>query len=565
MKSNFIISEYTKYDKNLASYFITSKSLKKDFQKKKYEFPEELIKDENTLDEQTDFILEKYEYYKSHLIIKLNEIHEKKFSDMFWTKALNLYFLRLIMSQWIRFNKFKNFNPKKNKYSIINEAQYYIPIDTPNSLLNLLNSNFYQEQIFSIYIKIFYPNIKYNYTEYNIDILKGLNTNTTYDFSKLKFNEITILDTHIDAYEKFNISDYAKYFYLPSLDISNFSYSKEKREKLNFSHSLFKDDFDKFFFKSLKYLLPKSYIEAFSYIYEAYNQIDFSNAKYILCENWIANDKLSILLAMAKEQGVLHYALEHGHGHYLKNNYALFAHNMVDKYISYGWKDKRIKNLISTGMWRLNPEKKYKQNKKKKDILFVCYGNTYLFDSDFLACHNLNNNAQESYYQNMKKLFKNISHKIKKQILYKEYPLYLGKKRNISKKFSKIFRNCKILDNNNELGYGNLHYINSSKLIIIGNIGTVFFETLYHNAPVICFYDKDFSFIEKEYISIFNRLKEVGILHTSSYKMAIHLNKIAANPYNWWNNKKVTEARKDFLNIFSSSHNNFYSFLKDLK
>lgn len=564
MKYNFIVSEFSIYDENLEYFFLTSKSVKKNFINRRCYFPDELISDEETLEKQTKFILEKYKYYKTLLKNKLNVIHEKNLSDEFWTKAFNLYLIRLIMAQWIRFNKFRNFNPDQHIVHVLNENLYYCPLDTPDSIVNLLNSNFYQEQIFSIYIKIFHPNIKANIINYNFDILKGLINDKKYDFSKLKFTNITIIDTHIDKNEQYHLSDDVKHFYLPHLDISDFAYNNKIREKLDFEDSLCIDNFDRYFLKSLKYLLPRSYIEAFDYIYNTYNQIDFSEAKYILCENWLANDKLSIFLAIAKEKGVLHFALEHGHTHYLKNNYASFAQNMVDKYVSYGWQDSQIENLISAGMWRLNPEKKYTQDKDKKNILFVCYGNTYLYDTDFMACHHINNSAQDDYYKNMQIIFKNISLEFIKQISYKEYPRYRGREYSVSQEYAKIFENCIILENKRELGYGNLEYINTCKLVLVGNIGTVFFETLYHGAPTISFYSKKFSFIDEQYLNIFQELEDVGILHTCPYKMAQHICETMENPYVWWNTERVVSARTKFMDLYSSPNKEFYKFLDRL-
>jgi putative transferase (TIGR04331 family) len=269
-------------------------------------------------------------------------------------------------------------------------------------------------------------------------------------------------------------------------------------------------------------------------------------------------------LAIAKEKNVKHYSLEHGHTHYFKNNYALFSHPMVDKYISYGWKDSFISNLIPTGMWRLNPDKKYDGKTHESNVLFVCYGNVFLYDTDFLACHYINNSAQENYYNNIKTLMESISQNYAKQITYKEYPKFRGKDRGFNNEYNHIFKNCKILTNEQELGYGNLKFIDTCKLVIVGNIGTVFFETLYHGAPTIALYSKDHAFVEKQYIDLFQQLEEVGILQTCPYKMAKLIENVIDDPIVWWNSEKVIYARNNFIDKYSSPRDKFYNFLDEL-
>jgi len=562
MKSNFIISNITIYDESINSFFLTSKSLKSNFEKKSYSVPNELILNSKDMEQQTQFILNKYNFYKEVLANKLNQIHNISLDQDFWDKSFNLYIIRVIMSLWIRFNKFNNFDITKHQVKVLNSDLYRYVNSSPDSLFSLMIDDFYQEQIFSIYIKTFYPDYTFDTVDYHDETVIDNSNSTVYDFSKLKLEKVNILDTYIDPLICKDINKGIKNFYLPDFYIENHFKNKSIRDALVFEESLFYDEFDKFFFNSIKYLLPQTYLENFHNIYTEYNKVDFSKAKYILCENWMSNDKLSLFLAIAKNKGILHYSLEHGHTNYIKNNYAVFLYRMVDNYISYGWKNNKISNLISTGMWRI--ESSYIKDKKNVDVLFVGYGNSHLYDTDFINGHYLNNAAQENYFHNMKIVFDGLSISSKEQITYKQYPSYRNQLFDIDYEYTKRFKSLKSLAHNKELGYGNIEFISKCKLVIIGNIGTAFFEDLYYGVPLITWYSKEFSYIEEEYLDIFEQLESVGILQKSPSSMASFINKIIIDPYVWWYSDEVQQVRNNFLNLYSSPSKKFKVFLNNL-
>ena len=49
------------------------------------------------------------------------------------------------------------------------------------------------------------------------------------------------------------------------------------------------------------------------------------------------------------------------------------------------------------------------------------------------------------------------------------------------------------------------------------------------------------------------KMKKAQIIHSDPIKAAEHINKIAANPKEWWFNKKTVEAKKKFYNLPGSN------------
>ena len=73
------------------------------------------------------------------------------------------------------------------------------------------------------------------------------------------------------------------------------------------------DDFDQFLFFSMRVLLPKIYLEGFkSSIYLTESILNnFPSLENIVSEAWITNTPSSLMLAVAKERGIIHYCNEH--------------------------------------------------------------------------------------------------------------------------------------------------------------------------------------------------------------------------------------------------------------
>ena len=123
--------------------------------------------DENKeeLQELWNFSEEKYNYYVDILGARLNNLHKTNYSKEFWKRVFSnnlLHHITLVHQFYIYANR--NFDPNLHSCEILNEKSYKI-YSSYEELRNFLSgSSIGQEQLFSIYIKLFYKN---RYSEFS--------------------------------------------------------------------------------------------------------------------------------------------------------------------------------------------------------------------------------------------------------------------------------------------------------------------------------------------------------------------------------------------------------------
>lgn len=565
MKYNFIVSKQTEYNDDLHNFVFLSQHLKEFYKNISFsESIDELFNNKNEMITHYNIILKKYHKYRNLISIKLNEIHQVNYSKGFWYKVLNYYLFRLISALWIRYNKYVHFDIVNNFYKPLKEENFFYPDDTVESFLTLLSNDLYQDQIFSIYLKIFYSHTIFDYS------IKTFNVNKQYGTTEVRplnfsfpFQKVIIVNSYVCASvrKKLNALNVG-YKYLPMVNVKTTSVDLFKRNQLTFQKEDIDDNFDKFFLDAIKYLLPKSFIEDFTTIYDYYN-INLDSAEYILCEDWYSNDKLAIFLAIQAEQGKQIHSLSHANGQYIEKNWYEFVSKLSDKYITFGWKDDEIKNLISTGFWRYDDKYISQKKIKGKKILFLSYANTSSYDTDTGLFHMYNSDAQKSYRNAISMYEKLLTPSTISKITYKPY---ISNRGVTSYKFElRLKRTCNKLKKNIEFGYDNLKFINSTKLLICGTISSAFAEGMYFNIPTIGFINKNFVFIKNEYKKLFNELERVGILHSNPKSLARFTEKIIDNPEKWWFSSRVQLIRKKYISLNGSSNKKFLEYIKSLQ
>lgn len=563
MKYNFIVSKQTDYNENVQNFIFISQHLKEFYNNINFsECLDELFDNKNEMISHYNIILKKYNKYRDIISIKLNQIHQVSYSKEFWYKVLNYYLFRLISALWIRYNKYVHFDAQKHLYKPLKEENFFYPDDTVESFLTLLSNDLYQEQIFTLYLNTFYSENIFDYSMNKFNVNKQYSTTLKTPLnSYFSSQKVIIVNSYIctSVRKKFNVLNIG-YKYLPMIN-STSSINQIKRNQLKFEDEDFEDSFDKFFLSALKYLLPKSFIEDFIPIYDYYN-IDLNMTEYILCEDWYGNDKLAIFLAIQAERGKCIHSLSHANGQYIEKNWYKFVSNISDNYVTFGWKDDEIKNLISAGFWRYDDKYLNQRKIKGTEILFLSYANTSSYDTDTGLFHMYNSDAQKSYRNAISVYEKLLTARTLSKITYKPYISNRGVS---SYKCELILkRKCKKLKKNIEFGYDNLSFINSAKLLICGTVSSAFAEGMYYNIPTIALFNKNFIFIKDEYKDLFNDLEKVGILHTNPKSLARFTEQIIDNPEKWWFSNKVQLVRKKYISLNGSSNNKFLDYLKSL-
>lgn len=104
--------------------------------------------------------------------------------------------------------------------------------------------------------------------------------------------------------------------------------------------------------------------------------------------------------------------------------------------------------------------------------------------------------------------------------------------------------------------------MSSFRLLIVTYRATVYIDSLMANIPTVMFWDPNLWEVSDCAASIFARLCDAGIFHSSPGSAATHIQKHWNNIPGWWDSEEVQEARLAFLSAYSGSH---LSALKNIK
>tara|TARA_Y100000389_G_scaffold204658_1_gene258665 strand:- start:2146 stop:3846 length:1701 start_codon:yes stop_codon:yes gene_type:complete len=518
------------------------------------------------------FEKKKYKKFLKILSIRFNKIHNINFTQKNWNKIL-FYFLLIHITQCSRIFRSKSKITKFNNIKYIRFKKFYVP-NTQNEHRNLFQKSFMgQEKLFEILLQSFKKhnlipiNVKNNLSHNNISVKQ-------FNFKKYLINLKLLPIRSINFILKIFIKPYmivsrcywseatkhkVKLKFLGKLITHDFSIPIIKNSSVytyerDYMSSLNKnfDKFDKFFFTTLKFSIPKSLIENFNYRKKItknfINQKKFSKIKYICNENLDEDNLLLNVISSFKE--IKSVYIEHNFLHYpfIGSTFDLIQENF-DKYITSGWDLNDNKKIINGGSLSHNFNLKKKYNPEiAKYIYFVCGIPTFRYPHTASYFGEKGDKNSKIYVKNLENFFNNLTDFNKKNIWIKKHPLaekkIISDYNNYDVKFFKDKNINKQIVRTNEKLYS---FLLNSKLIILSNYSTAFLQSILLNIPVIVFLNKNAYFLKKNYEKYFINFYKVGIFQKSAVDCSKFVNKISNNPFKWWYSKKVQNVRKKFL------------------
>ena len=525
---------------------------------------EDLIDDSN-------FVDEKYEKYIEILSNRLNEIHNKNYELDFWKKSLSMGFIRYITAFYDTFKICeKYFNPELHSCNVLSKTSYFTPNDFEDHRACFQNSDFGQEQIFSIYMHLFHSGLT-NPTDLDFSVNKNKKINWTEKIRKskvffllkslfykfkygffLKKIKIGVLGSY---FSKKNINELSRRSSkkIALINIPEYSYSGVKNKALNiFERELLSnyendfDAFDKFFFASLKYCFPKIFIEDYENI-EIFlkNKIGkYPQLDYVTCENWISNTQNSLCIALFQSKSIKHINNEHNcFFHPFAGSFVNHVLEMCDIYATLGWNDYSSPKLIRSGS--LFAYNELKTNKIINKILFVAAPSIVKATHFSGAWGYAQENVPKTITFN-NCFFENLSKSTLSEILYRGYPKY--KTHNIQMYIKEYFYNdfyaeLKLSDYKKS----GKQEMAESQLIVIDYISTAYLESILLNLPTVFFWDVNAYFLDNKNKDFFQPLINVGICQTDPVKAARFIEKIKDNPKKWWLSEVVQKGKNEFL------------------
>ncbi|MDB4012724.1 LIC12162 family protein [Cyclobacteriaceae bacterium] len=590
---NFIISINTKaWMKGAKKIFIGDPyvyeklfSGKKAHAYESIEVGEDLWNSSDKISEANSYVEQKLDRYLIELGLKLNEIHGIKYDKAFWNKCLLFSILRYVTMLRQTFEMCEmHFDSEKHSCKILGESSYLIPDNFEHQRDIFQYTSLGQEQLFSIYINLFYPD---KYSEYHDALIFKENPkNKRSLFKKIlkednykllgKVKKIMILLYNFIFFKKskvkigimgsfFSFDNLNKLLLMgkgvitvlkpPHINLSKLELSLDKRSFLSENKSN-GDRFDSYFYYSLKYCFPKEYLEDFKdhilNLGQYFNH--FPNLQYAVSESWTGDSNEALALAILGQKKVKHINNEHNFlNHHFDRNYNELIYKNVDVFLTLGWENTTIPNVNKSGSlfeW-VYPKK----CAKDLDILYIT-GLAMVRVASFSGYQDSGFRRAKSHCKFKDSFFLNLTLPILTKIVYKPYPLENWTMSNVEPfmvsyefkesthdKLRKKF--CKTP----KKGVTSKKLMAKSKLVIIDYLSTAYIEALYENVPLIILWNKDNYPLQEEHKNFYSPLIEGGIMYTDPIAAAQLVNSVGFCPEVWWAQDRVQLGRKFFMDI----------------
>lgn len=592
MKKNFIISNIKElWLKDTDDLFIADpyidyllKYQKEDGNYRSIEVAQFLRTDRQSVNKDIEFIQQKYEKYVPILAKRLNKLHNSSYSERFWQKSLSMALFRYLTLFHDVFSRCEvYFNPQKHTCQVLSPKSYYTPLDFEDHRTVFQASHFGQEQIFSHYIQLFYPGqfntielkpqdfdcefvpkqAKFELPNNNLNkkplsfkkLLKSLSM-TIKKHKQHKKIEVGILGSFFSS-EHMEKLIYVSEGKIHPVEIDFYNQKmidKPVNYKKRFMMSEFEADFDrfdKFFFSTLPYCLPRAFVENFKDIYKSSlkKTKKCPQMKFVTSEAWLSDTYISMALATMKENNIAHIYNEHNcifHPFIGK-----MVHNqasLVDHYVTFGWHDDKIPNLIKgASLFPFTIENTFE---KKYHLLYVSYTAEAKMSLYGGYYGDIEVNAPK-YLEFTKTFMNRLNTSTFKKMAYRGYPKDYAIKGLLYDKESYLndyLQHVEMKEPVYSNGETCREQMLKSRLVVIDYKSTAYLESLMMNIPTVFFWNPDADYLEEHHSDFYQPLIDVGICQTDPVEAAKFVENIINNPEEWWQQEEVQKKKEEFLN-----------------
>lgn len=525
------------------------------------------------LEKDHNYIQLKFDKYVNILAKRLNKIHGANYSILFWRRTLSLSFERYITFLHEIFENCKlYFDVDKHDCYVLSKKSYYIPLDFDDQRNYFQHSDYGQEQIFSIYMHKFYP-IGLKTRKGQFENIKESSPEKPLVLRLLKqgFSRATLEKVKRELLKKYFTSNAIRIGILGSsfstrnlnllmikskgsiypitwkIDIKNDDiFLWDNRKFLSEEEHGF-DEFDRFFFSSIEYCLPKIFVENFKKV-EQYCINYFNKYKYlefVTSEAWLSSNSLCIALALLKERGIRHIYNEHN---YLEHPWvgSLIYKEVIlsDIFVSIGWHSNKIANMIKGASLF-----EFKLNKKPKKQYKICYisGGPTAKRPSYSASYGWSCENAPKIFTFVKLFFSSLSYQTRREILFRGYPISKPEDWLAYDQEYMLGPYFKDMQKHNDMRISGKLIMLQSNLVIVDYISTSYLESIIMNIPTIFFWIPDASYLGSDYSDFFDSLISVGICQTDPIVAAHFVESVKGDPEKWWKQETVQKAKNDFL------------------
>jgi len=310
-----------------------------------------------------------------------------------------------------------------------------------------------------------------------------------------------------------------------------------------------KDLFDQVFNNLLKNFLPKSFLENYSVIKNSFLFYCNNISKSGTASLHYFNDNFSIFLAEFKKKKKKIYIFQHG-AYYKLVKYNL--REIIDKKYSktYYWNNQKGLGFNYLSRFKKIESKNLINNKK----IFYFLGYTPKEFDNVLIDQKYN--TLNLYGTTAIKIFKNLNSELKSKYYFRffKHSTNVDISNNINKVvYSRIKKYSISVDRN----ISSKKSFNESRVVIMDNFSTAFYECIYIGIPVIVIADINKFNFKSSFKKILFKLKNKGMIYDNAETVANFLNKNYNTLFKWWNDLYFSQLMKELKFFLFKEDKNF--------
>ena len=504
-----------------------------------------------------------YENILVTLSKKLNTLHDVNYELDYWRILLGpwlSYFIQILFDRWSMLNFAIN-EYEISGFSSIKKTNSEIPAnDFLQAEKNYINDE-WNEMIYGQLIQFIEDN-KINVENILVNDDKNQSTITKENKSSFKSNFLVSLIKKITGWfpndhEHFFISTYLflltdlrlqlRLKQIPriweKLSIPNFDFNIEMRNwSLNLSEN--SNIFEKIVNNMIPLHIPRVYLEGYGELMKCIDDLPWpKHPKSIFTSNnHVSDDIFKAWAAKKKQEGVPLFIGQHG-GHFGMTPFSFHEKHEItiaDKWLSWGWSDAKRKQVKPVGNL-IGMNHKLKHNPKGKALMVEMNLPRYSYQlyAAPIAGQVL------SYLDDQCAFIDALPEKLKKELILRLF--HNDYDRGLHEYWSFNAPNVTIDSGVNPIS----SLIKNSRLYISTYNATSYLESLAWNIPTIIFWNSDHWELNNETKPFFNKLKKVGIFHSSPESAAKQMISIWDNIPAWWSDQDLQKTRQEFCRKYS--------------
>jgi putative transferase (TIGR04331 family) len=485
---------------------------------------------------------------------QLNEIHQMKFSESFWSIAFGYWLFRHICITYEKYVYLSKLDIDKTSIKLLDKESFYFP-ENHYDFYYCFTNDFGVQQLVSHYYYLFkkkdFPVLKKEFVFKNDEAAEKVKQNPGfYRIIKGRSRQIIYflfvkkVKPQIVLCNVFYINELCQLLYkksggliqritCPSQYGKRQVLNKNGREKLTKINT--ENNYEYFMVQTLSYTMPKAFIENFKDYYKVcIKDINDRKFKVIVSEAWISFVNTSIYVAVAHNLGKHFISNEHGAGNGIFKTSRLWNNiYSADMFITTGWQSTDSK--IIQGGFTIKKVIHYSFDNNKKDILFISHVRPpYLIE--FTGC-----NLANTHYLNEVRMINDFIEKLPSYL--QEYFVFRPRKENFFWDTENILEIEKRNIRTDSRDFS--ESILNSRLVIIDHFTTGFHEIIASEAPFMVLFDS-FNHLSDDLKDQVERLKKTGVFHSTVDSLIEKITEVYYDVQSWWTRTEVSSSVTEF-------------------